>query len=187
MPAPDEAVPREAPAVSPTALFVGFLGIGLSGFGGVLPWARRMVVERRRWLDAASFNDLLALCQFLPGPNVINLSVALGARFAGWRGAAAAFSGLMLAPMVIVIALGVLYARYGGLPLIQHLFHGLAAGAAGLILAMAAKIAWPLRRRPAALAIAGLVLIAATWLHWPLAAVLSVGLALGLLAGARAA
>jgi chromate transporter len=180
-PPPDQTAP-----VSSADLFLGFLGIGLSGFGGVMPWARRMVVERRRWLDAASFNDLLALCQFLPGPNVINLSVALGARFAGWRGALAAFSGLMLAPMAIVIALGALYARFGDLALVQHLFRGLAAGASGLIIATAAKIAWPLRRKPAAIAIAALVLFAAAWLRLPLVAVLVAGGGLGLLAGWRA-
>ena len=69
------------PAPSLSDLFRGFLGIGLTGFGGVLPWARRMVVDQRRWLSASEFLDLLALCQFLPGPNVVNLSVALGSRF----------------------------------------------------------------------------------------------------------
>jgi len=68
------------------ALFAGFFSIGICGFGGVLPWARRMIVEQRRWLTAAEFTDLLALCQFLPGPNIINLSVALGSRFRGPRG-----------------------------------------------------------------------------------------------------
>ena len=180
------ALPEEPARVSSADLFLGFLGIGLSGFGGVLPWARRMVVERRRWLDAASFNDLLALCQFLPGPNVINLSVALGARFAGGRGALAAFAGLMLAPMAIVIALGALYTHYGDLVLVQHLFHGLAAGASGLIVATAAKIAWPLRRQPAALAIAVLVWLAAATFRAPLALVLGSGVMLGLLAARRA-
>jgi chromate transporter len=180
--------PPEPPAsVSSADLFRGFLGIGLSGCGGVMPWARRRVVERRRWLDAAEFNDLLALCQFLPGPNVINLSVALGARFAGGRGALAAFAGLMLAPMAVVIGLGALYTRYGDLAFVQHLFHGLAAGASGLILATAAKIAWPLRRHPVAIAIALLVLFAAAGLRLPLFFVLVAGVGFGLVAarGAR--
>lgn len=59
----------------------GFLGLGLTSFGGALPLARRAIVERRRWLSASEFTDLLGLCQFLPGGNVINLSVAIGMRF----------------------------------------------------------------------------------------------------------
>ena len=178
--------PEEPAAVSNADLFRGFLGIGVSGFGGVLPWARRMVVEQRGWLDAAAFNDLLALCQFLPGPNVINLSVALGARFGGWRGALAAFAGLMLAPMAIVIGLGAVYARTQDLAFVQHLFHGLAAGASGLILATAAKIAWPLRRRPAALALAALVWCAAAIFRAPLFLFLAIGAGLGLIVARRA-
>ena len=87
---------QEAPAPpSLPALFLGFMAAGMVGFGGVMPWARRMVVERRRWLTAAEFTDLLGLCQFLPGGNIINVTIALGARFHGATGAATAFTGLM--------------------------------------------------------------------------------------------
>ena len=65
------------PSVSLAALFAGFFRIGMIGFGGVLPWARRMLVEQRKWLTAQEFTDLLALCQFLPGPNVVNLAAKL--------------------------------------------------------------------------------------------------------------
>ena len=81
------------------ALFLGFLSIGIIGFGGVLPWARRMMVEQRRWLTPAEFTDLLGLCQFLPGPNIVNLAVALGSRFRGLPGAigyAASKAGTMV-------------------------------------------------------------------------------------------
>ncbi len=50
-------------------LFLGFLSVGMYGLGGVLPWARRMVVEQKRWLTAVEFTDMLRLCQFLPGDN----------------------------------------------------------------------------------------------------------------------
>ncbi len=143
-------------------LFLGFGAAGLMGFGGVLPWARRMIVEQRRWLSAAEFNDLLALCQFLPGPNVVNLSVALGSRYHGVPGALAAIGGLLTAPVVIAVGLGGLYARYGGLPVVQGAFAGLAAAAAGLVVATAAKIAWPLRAQPlgVGMAVVACVLIA---------------------------
>src|SRR6202030_3001062 len=64
-------------------LYFGFAQIALSAFGGALPWARRILVEDKGWLDPDDFTDTLALCQFLPGPNVINLSIVVGSRFRG--------------------------------------------------------------------------------------------------------
>jgi chromate transporter len=163
MPAnPERTIP------GPAALFAGFLTIGLCGFGGVLPWARRVIVEQRGWLAPAEFTDLLALCQFLPGPNVVNMSIALGARFAGWRGSVAAVTGILAAPMAIVIGLGVLYGRYGALPWVANGFGGLAAAASGLVLATAVKIALPLRGRPAGILVAGAAFVVVALLRVPL-------------------
>ena len=155
-------------------LFFAFLTVGLSGFGGALPWARRMVVERRRWLSAAEFSDTLALCQFLPGPNVANLSVALGARYHGAQGALLAILGLLGAPVAIVIALGVLYARYSSLPEVRGAFIGMAATASGLVIANALKIAAPIRHEPLSVAIAAIAFIAVGLLRFPLLPVLAV-------------
>ena len=138
-------------------LFLGFLGLGFTSFGGALPLARRTIVEQRRWLTASEFTDLLGLCQFLPGGNVINLSVALGMRFQGWRGALAGILGLIAGPSLVVIGLGVLYERTQDDPHVQHLFVGLAAAAAGLLVSMALKIVLPLRRDPAAAVVAALL------------------------------
>lgn len=150
------------------ALFGGFLWVGLRGFGGVLPWARRMIVEERRWLDGPAFTDLLSLCQLLPGPNIVNLSVALGARFRGVPGAVAAFSGLLLPPLVIVLVLGALYERYGQLALLAPVARDLGAAAAGLVLATGAKMAQPHWRRPASLLVAALTFGGVVGLNWPL-------------------
>ena len=125
---------------------MGFFAVGIIGFGGVLPLARRMIVEQRRWMTGPEFTDILGLCQFLPGGNVINLSAAVGLRFRGLPGAVAGLAGLMTAPMAIVIALGLFYARFESEPVVRHAFAGLAAAASGLIVAMALKIAAPLRR-----------------------------------------
>jgi chromate transporter len=163
---------RAAPSL--TALFMGFFAIGLCGFGGVLPWARRMIVEQRRWMTEAEFTDLLGLCQFLPGGNIINLSVAIGARFGGAPGSVVAFAGLMAAPMVIVIGLGFLYDRYSALPIVGHAFGGLAAVASALVLATAMKIATPLRGRPLGVVIALTTFAAIALLRWPLPPVLLV-------------
>jgi chromate transporter len=147
-------------------LFFGFLSIGITGFGGVLPFARRMMVERRRWLTAAEFTDVLALCQFLPGPNIVNMAVALGSRFRGATGAAAGVAGLLSAPVAIVIGLGALYGRYGEHQVLARGFGGLAAAASGMILAMACKVGQPLlsrrfgRLRGLAIAVAALVAVA---------------------------
>ncbi|MFC0692387.1 chromate transporter [Paraburkholderia humisilvae] len=163
---------RDAAAAGPVPtvieIFKGFLGLGLTSFGGALPLARRTVVEQHRWLNAAEFTDLLGLCQFLPGGNVINLSVAIGMRFRGWRGALAGLLGLIAGPSLIVIALGVLYEHTQNDPHVKHLFAGLAAAASGLLIAMAAKILMPLRRNPVAACIAALGFVAIAVLRFPL-------------------
>ncbi|SAK90949.1 chromate transport protein [Caballeronia hypogeia] len=149
-------------------IFIGFLTLGLTAFGGALPLARREIVERRKWLDPDEFTDLLGLCQFLPGGNVINLSVAVGMRFRGVPGALAGLLGLLVGPSLIVIGLGVIYQRTHQDPRIAHLFAGLAAAAAGLLVAMAVKIMWPLRRKPEAAVVALLMFASIALLRTPL-------------------
>jgi chromate transporter len=170
---------REPPGLR--ALFLGFLTVGLCGFGGVLPWARRMIVEQRRWLTAAEFSDMLALCQFLPGPNVINVSAALGLRFRGLAGAAACFVGLMAAPMAVVIVLGVFFAHFRDVPAVRHGFAGLAAGASALVLATALKIAAPLRHRVDGILVAVATLAAIAVIRLPMLPVLLVLAPVGVL------
>ena len=161
-----ETQSAEAPTTG--SLFKGFLLLGLTGFGGVLPLARHMVVEKRRWLTGAEFNELLSLCQFLPGGNIVNLSVAIGLHFRGISGAVAAISGLIAAPTAIVLALGMIYARFSHEPHVVHMFAGLAAAAAGLLISMAVKLAAPLRRKPLAIAIALAIFAAIAGFHLPL-------------------
>lgn len=163
-------VPKATPAppAGPGALFVGFFTVGLMGFGGVLPWARRMIVEKRRWLTAQEFTELLAFCQFLPGPNICNMTVALGRRFHGLPGALAGLTGIMAAPMAIAIGLGVLYQQYGALPRVAGAVTGLAAAASGLVLATALKVGLPLRGRPLGLGLAGVTFAAIAVLRLPL-------------------
>jgi chromate transporter len=133
----------------PAALFATFFQIAISGFGGTLPFARRTLVERRGWLTPDDFTETLSLCQSLPGPNVVNMSIVVGARACGWRGSAAAFVGLVGTPVLIVIALGALYSRFGELPEVRRALIGLGAAASGLVVATAARMAEPLlRSRP---------------------------------------
>lgn len=136
---------RPAPTVF--ELFAGFFVIGICGFGGVLPWARRMIVEQRKWMTGPEFTDMLGLCQFLPGGNIMNVTVALGSRFHGVPGAVACFLGLMTAPVAIVIMLGAIYDQYSVYPPVRRAFVALAAAAAGFLIASAWKIAAPMKGR----------------------------------------
>ncbi len=125
-------------------MFAGFFRTGIIGFGGVLPVARRMIVDQRKWLSQAAFNDLFSLCQFMPGANIVNFAFAFGARNRGVAGAASAVAGLFAAPIVIVLVLAALYDRYGAIPIVQRGMTGLAAASAGLVLAAALRIAVPI-------------------------------------------
>ncbi len=161
-------------------LFLAFLRVGVSGFGGVMPFAHRMLVEQERWLDEREFVDVLSLCQFLPGPNIVNISIVVGRRFAGPRGAIAAFTGLIMLPFCIIVTLGFLYTRFGGLPHVREVFGGIASGAAGLVIAMAVRIARPLRasKWQATLALVAFLAIGVLRLPlvWVLAALIPTGL-----------
>src|SRR6202044_3013624 len=109
-PAPRATEPFAAAAAPPrpslSELFIAYALISLYGFGGVLAWSRRMMVEERRWLTPEQFNEAYALCSFLPGGNILNFSVILGARFRGAWGAIAAAAGLMGPPLLLVICIG---------------------------------------------------------------------------------
>src|SRR6185369_18004178 len=114
---PPAAIPAPEVSTSPPpsliALFIAFAKMSLAGFGGVLVWARRGIVEQHRWMTAEEFNETYALCHFLPGPNIVNLSFVFGSRFRGLIGGIAAFAGLVGPPMLIAILLAALYKNYG--------------------------------------------------------------------------
>lgn len=158
------------------ALFFGFSSVGLSGFGGVLPFARRMLVEDKGWLSAEEFNTQLGLCQFLPGPNVINLAVVVGKRYGGLAGACVAPLGLLLGPFLIVLLLALAYDIWGGLPRVQGLLRGIAAVGVGLLFAMAWRMATALKDKFLFLPFTALTVIAIAGLRWPLPWVMLAGL-----------
>jgi len=172
----DAVTDHQAELTSPDCrqLFMGFFILGLTGFGGVLPMARHMLVEKRRWLSAEQFAELLGLCQFLPGGNIINLSVALGMEFRGLRGALSALMGLILAPTICVVLLGLVYARYQNDPLVEHLFAGLAAAAGGLLLSTGIKMLAPLWGKWLQLALVVVGVIAIAGLRIPMLPVMLV-------------
>jgi chromate transporter len=130
--------------ITPWVLFVAFSRMALSGFGGVMPFAYRALVERLGWVSPAEFAELLAMGQVLPGPTICNVSVLVGWRKAGLAGAAAALGGMMIGPFCITLSLGIAYAHYGDQPHVHEALSGMAAVAAGLIMATAVKLGQPL-------------------------------------------
>lgn len=161
---------------SPWALFVAFSLLALQGFGGVIAIAQRVVVEQRRWLTKTEFLELLAAGQVLPGPNVVNLSLMIGDRFFGWRGALAAMGGMILPPMAVVLAATVLYGRLApDLPALAGALRGMGAVSAGMILATGLKLMGGLAKQPlgrrVGMVYAGMTVLAVGALRWPMAAV----------------
>ena len=165
-----------APRITPTLgqLFTGFFKTGLSGFGGVLPHARRMLVDDRRWLTDPQFTELLSLGQTLPGPNILNMSVVIGARFHGWRGSVLAAFGLMAAPLVIVLSLASLYGHFAHSLRLAHVLAAVAAAAAGLVLATGGRLAAKMDRDMGSILILLAAFLAVFWLRLPLLGILVV-------------
>jgi len=161
-----------------TELFTAFTLLALQGFGGVLAVAQRVLVEERRWLTRDDFIEILAIGQVLPGPNVVNMSLMIGDRFFGWRGAAVALAGMMCVPTVLVLILAAIYMHYAADPAVAGALKGMGAVAAGMIVGTALKLAPVLRGnpmgRPASLAIAAIVFAGIALLRWPLLRVLLV-------------
>jgi chromate transporter len=172
---------------SPADLFSSFTWLALQGFGGVLAVAQRVLCEDKRWLTKEDFLELLAVGQVLPGPNVCNIALMVGDRFFGWRGAFAALAGMMAVPLLIVMALAVLYVEFAANAFVAGALRGMGAVAAGLIIGTALKLMPALRRNPmglplcTAFGVATFVLVAL--LRYPLVWVL---LSLGVLACAVA-
>jgi chromate transporter len=150
------------------ALFCCFLLIGITGFGGVLPVVVHELVRKRAWLDTDEFTEILSICQVLPGPNIVNISVLFGSLVAGPMGGVVSITGLLLLPVALVLVLGTLYAGVSDVAQVQGAMHAVAAGAAGLLMAVTARLFWPRRRNPMVLVIGSLVVIAVAWFRVPL-------------------
>jgi chromate transporter len=164
--------PRSAESVSLASLFLAFLQISLFGAGGGIVWAHRITVEQRSWLAEEEFTDILSLCQFMPGPNVVGIGVCVGAHLRGAPGAIASVGGFVLLPGVIGFSLGILLLQYAHVVPLTRVLGGVSAAAAGLLIAAGIRMFTPHRKRwwawiTAILAFAGVVLT-----KWPLLVVL---------------
>lgn len=166
--APDHPRP-----VSLTDLFVSFTLLALQGFGGVLAVVQRELVDRKRWMTQEEFIEEWAVAQIMPGPNVVNLALMIGGRYFGLRGAMVALAGMLTIPLIIVLLLAMLHARYAELPAVAGALRGMAAVSAGLIAATGLKVLSSLKKHPLPLpltvGICVLSVVLVALLHWPLA------------------
>ncbi len=169
---------------SPLDLFCSFTLIALQGFGGVVAIVQGELVDKKQWLTLEEFIEEWAVAQILPGPNVVNLSLILGARYFGLRGALASLAGMLLLPSLIALMFAVFYGMYASHPGVAGSISGMSGVAAGLILATGLKMLSGLQSNPlgktrcAVIGVACFVSIAL--LRWPLLPVL---LVLGTLSG----
>ena len=169
-----------APPPGLFALFLAFARMSLAGFGGVLVFARHAIVDQHRWMTADEFNETFALCHFLPGPNIVNLSMVFGSRLRGIAGGVAAFTGLLLPPTLIMTVLAIIYAHFGDVDVLRRSLAGISCAAVGLLIAVVFRMMTPLFKRMDAV---GLILMLAVFiaigvLRLPLQAVLLVAIPL---------
>src|SRR3954452_22640579 len=143
---PDPTAARSLPP-SLVALFMAFARMSLAGFGGVLVFARRGIVEQHRWMTADQFNETFALCHFLPGPNIVNLSMVFGSRLRGIAGGVSAFAGLLLPPTLIMTVLAIIYARFGDVEVLRRILAGISCAAVGLLIAVVFRMMTPVLKR----------------------------------------
>ena len=158
-PVPAEPERRPQPETL-TDLFVSFTVLALQGFGGVLAVVQRELVEKKRWMTREEFVEEWSVAQVMPGPNVINLAVVVGARYFGFRGAMTAVAGMVAAPLLVVIALALIYAQFASNPQVAGALRGMGAVAAGLITATGLKLSAALRNHPLGIALCALLGVA---------------------------
>lgn len=176
MSATDPPAPPRPQPKSPADLFISFTLLALQGFGGVLAVVQRELVEKKGWLTKEEFVEEWSVAQIMPGPNVVNLSIMLGARYFGLRGAAAALAGMLTFPLLVVLLLALVYAQFADNPHVAGALRGMGAVAAGLVTATGIKLASALQKNvlglPLASAIGVLTFLCIVGFKLPLAWVL---------------
>jgi chromate transporter len=182
-------MPSEPEALRPTPtrreIFAAFFKIGISAFGGAMPWVRRVLVDQKRWLSNEELTDILTVCQAVPGPNVVNVTVFFGTRCHGVLGGAIAFIGLMGTPFVLLLLLNALYHEFSHLPFVKSAMYGMGVVATAYLVSFAVALAKPFRRNPWANLLCLASALASALLSWPIAIVLLVCGAVGVLLSKR--
>lgn len=163
-----EATEKKSQPGSPVEVFLAFLKLGLTSFGGPiahLGYFRAELVERRRWVSDDQFGQLLAICQFLPGPASSQLGFSLGLLRAGWVGGLAAFVAFTLPSVLLLVAFAAALPLLSG-PIGQAAVHGLklvaCAVVADAVLGMSKKLCPDALRRTIAVLSAAAILVASS-------------------------
>jgi chromate transporter len=164
-----------APTIGLARIFVAFLRLGCTAFGGNMAgWLHRDIVVRRGWIDDRIFFADFAMGQAIPGSNGIKLTVQIGQRLHGVLGAAAALVGLLTAPFAIALALGALYAGMGEHRIVHAMLDGVAAAVVGLTFATGLHSVAHGSPGPAALGIAAATVLCVGVMRWPMLPVVAV-------------
>ena len=121
-------------------LFVFFSLLALQGFGGMIAFVEKGLVQQKKWLTREEFLGDWAVARTMPGPPAINMSIMIGARYFGWRGAIASFVGVFTLPSILILALAILYDQFNHLPAVAAALRGMGAVAAGLVIATGIKL-----------------------------------------------
>ncbi len=166
-------------------LFFAFLKIGVSAFGGALPWVRRVIVEDKRWLDDKELTDILTVCQAVPGPNVVNTAVFIGTKFRGVSGGLLCFLGLVGAPLVMLLALSQLYHSFAHIAEVKSAMKGMSIVATAYLVYMSLKMSKPFYKNALAVALCIAAAGLSVWLHWHMALVLLVAGSVGIVCAKR--
>jgi chromate transporter len=132
LPQVPETTPRVA--VSIRNIFLEFLIIGATSFGGVVPYLREALVSKRNWIDDKQFVEMLSISQSLPGLNATNMAILVGEKLRGIKGSIAAILGICLPGGVLMYVVGIFYHQHGDHVWITASLKGVAAAAVGLIL-----------------------------------------------------
>jgi len=172
---------RSAPAIALPRIFLAFVRVGCTSFGGgTAGWLHRDMVLKRRWLDDATFLSDFALGQAIPGSNGIKLTVQIGQRLHGAAGAVVALVGLLAGPFAIVLAIGAAYAGFGENRILHQMLDGVAAAVIGLTFATGLHSMAHSRPGLAGLTLAAATVLCVGILRWPMLPVVAVLAPLGI-------
>jgi chromate transporter len=166
--APAAPASAGAPAakVSVTEIFLAFLTIGATSFGGgAVAYLRASLVTKNQWFDDKSFVELFSISQSLPGLNTTNMAILAGDRLRGWLGAVAAVVGVILPGAVLMTVAGLVYGMGGQRPLVTAGLKGVAAAATGLLLATFLQLARKTLRGWLDVVFIAIAVVAVNWFH----------------------
>jgi chromate transporter len=139
---PERPAPPGTPGISLPGLFLAFLRLGATAYGGPAMMAslKADLVDERRWIAAEEFAEGMALCQVIPGATMVQMSTYVGYRVHGVPGAVTAACGFILPAFLAMTALSTLYFRSAALPVIHALFHGLGAVVVAIVLVACVRL-----------------------------------------------